>query len=100
MYAGGIGDAHPATDAGVLVDDGVLDHRLGADAHGRQRVRMRLLDLLQRLVGVGAQHQNVLQPGARADARPDADHRSLDLGAQHDAPFRDQSVVDLAVRHL
>ena len=34
------------------------------------------------------------------DARPDADDRSLDLGAEHDASLRNERVVDLAIRHL
>src|SRR5450432_1376094 len=63
--AGGVHDPDPAPDAGVLVDDGVLDHALGADAHGGAAAGPGRFDLLQRLELVGAQHQGVLQPRAR-----------------------------------
>src|SRR5216110_1184035 len=49
-------DPHAASDAGVLVDDGVLDDRLGADTHGRDPHAVGHLDLLQSLVRVRTQH--------------------------------------------
>src|SRR5688572_19538049 len=63
-----IDDAHAAPDARVLVDDGVLDHRFGADAHRRHAARLGRAHLVQRLVVVGADEQAVLD----LDARPDA----------------------------
>src|SRR4029078_2109279 len=52
-------DADAAADARVLVDDRVLDDRVGPDADRRDALRLAGVHLVQRLVEVGADEQAV-----------------------------------------
>jgi hypothetical protein len=95
-----VDQANAAPDARVLVDDRVLDDRLGADAQRRDAARHAGVDLRQRLVVVRADEQRVLDAGSAADAAADADDRALDLRAVHDAALADEGALDVTALDL
>src|SRR5271157_4669068 len=88
---------HPdvAADSSVLVDDGSLDHRAGANARARPPLPLVLGDLVRLLVVVDAHQVSITDGGVLADDRTDADDGVLD---HHSSPD-DAAVADQTVLH-
>ena len=97
--AGG-GDDHVVPDAGVLVDDGVLDFAMGADAHAGLALALRALHGFLGLVIVAAENDDAVQFRAVADDGAQADNGVADPGAVDDAAVRNHGVVHLGAVDL
>src|SRR5208337_4109205 len=84
-----------AADTSILVDDGSLDHRAGANARARPALPLVLSDLVRLLVVVDAHQIRITNGYVLADDRTDADDRVLN---HHSSPD-DAAVADQTVLH-
>src|SRR5262249_42634345 len=97
-YLVAIDDADVGADAGVLVDDGGLDHRVLADAEARRAAAEVLFLFGLRLEAVGADDDGVADDGVLARHGAKAGGAVLDLGSGlDDAAVGDQAVVEARV---
>ena len=92
--AGG-GNVHVVADARVLVNDGVLDPAVGADADARLAGALVRLDGFQRFVIVAAEDDDAVQFRAGADEGAQADNAVGDARVVDDAAVGNDGVVNL-----
>ena len=90
----GRGNDAVAPDAGILVDDGVLDAGVVADANARLAEGLMTLDRLERLVVIAAEHDRTVELAAIVQDAPNADDALSDFRAIDDAPVRNDRMVD------
>src|SRR5512135_3516174 len=87
-------------DAGVLVDDGLADLAIAADADvGDAPLPVAGYGLAGFIV-IGAHDDRPLEPGVLADPRADADDGLADAGAVDDAAFAQDGVLDVGAEDL
>src|SRR5262249_18169988 len=90
-HAPPVDEADVVADAAILVENGLLDHGVVADADVRYPPGLVAGALGVGFEAVGPVEHRVPNDGVSADARPDADHAALDAGAVlDDAAVADQ----------
>ena len=84
----------------VFIDDGILDAATITDAHNRRIGRMRLVDLLQRLVIIIAHDVAILDNGILPDTCTDADNGAVNMTGADDTTVGYQSFLQVCTRYF
>ena len=91
MPAGEI--THVVADAGVFIDDGVIDAGIEADADARAVGAGAFLNGRLRFVIIATEQDDAVKLAAGADEAADADDAMSDAGMVDDAAVRDDRVI-------
>ena len=87
-------------DARVLIDDGIFDTCVFADADARAAGGFVLADGNFRFEIIGAEMNDAVQVAADVHERADADNAVFDAGVIDDAAVGDDGVIDFGAVHL
>ena len=95
-----IDQLHVVADTGIFIDDGVLDDSVFPYSDDWRTGHIVLVDFTQRLVAVGAHHDDVFQTYTGLNFRPDTDNGTFDFAPLDDAALADDGVFDAALDDL